>query len=803
MIIGFQRLATAAAIFSAPLYGRDTLPPAVAQQAALDPGDEVNDEVKDEEIVITGQRARGAALGDILPLETLDSRDVRATGATSISELLAALAPQIGSAQGRGGEGPVLLLNGQRITGFPELRDVPPEAIQRVEILPEEVALKYGFAPTQKVINIVLRRRYRSTAALTAITGATDGGQTSARGDLTRTMIVSAGRTTYNLHAEGNGVLTESERDIADSDAAGTGGAGRSLIGASRQVRGTATVNRKILGNVAATANGEFTHSTSRSLLGIGDTSLRKLGRDARIDSAHAGALLNWNKADWQWSVTGNADLARYRSRSDRDDALFPDQRSRNVRVSVDLTATANGSPFRLPAGEASVAFRAGAATTHLDARSTGLGTSSRNRLGRSTATAAFNLDIPLLRRGLNFSGLGNLTVSGNAGVAQLSDFGTLKTFGVSANWSPMEHLSLLASWRRDDGAPSLQQLGDAVLETSQARIFDFTTGQTALIVTTIGGNPKLQAERRSVLKVSANWRPLRDIDLSLRGEYARSTTDRPVGEIFAVTAALEDAFPDRFTRDSADQLIAADLRPINFDTGRKETLRVGFDFSKPLKSSPPSQSTIDWLRTQFGSGARASGPRASGERGGRNFRGSNGRGRLTFSLTDTVTLADKVTIGAGLPTLDYLRGEAAGGGGGTPRHLVEAQAGWANNGLGARLSGNFRSGTRVASLNGSMLRFSPLATFDLRLFANFGDQPDRVSKHPWLRGSSLRLEVNNLFNDRPKVRDGAGLTPLNYRPDLLDPLGRTLTFTIRKIFSPLPASYRAERRREEATPSL
>ena len=62
-------------------------------------------------------------LGDILPFETLDLRDVRATGTTSIGELLAALAPQIGSAQGGGGDGPVLLLNGQRITGFRELRD--------------------------------------------------------------------------------------------------------------------------------------------------------------------------------------------------------------------------------------------------------------------------------------------------------------------------------------------------------------------------------------------------------------------------------------------------------------------------------------------------------------------------------------------------------------------------------------------------------------------------------------------------------------------------------------------------------
>ncbi len=58
---------------------------------------------------------------------------------------------------------PVLLLNGQRISGFRELRDIPTEAIQRVDILPEEVALKYGYRADQKVVNIVLRPRFRST----------------------------------------------------------------------------------------------------------------------------------------------------------------------------------------------------------------------------------------------------------------------------------------------------------------------------------------------------------------------------------------------------------------------------------------------------------------------------------------------------------------------------------------------------------------------------------------------------------------------------------------------------------------
>src|SRR5881628_3326564 len=159
---------------------------ATASQPADDTGDE-------EEIVVTGQRARGSVIGDIPPEDTLDSRDVRATGATNISELLEALAPQIGSARGRGGEAPVLLLNGQRVSGFRELRDIPTEAISRVEILPEEVALKYGYRADQKVVNIVLRSRFRSTVALLGANAATDGGYVGANGDLTRLMIGRAG----------------------------------------------------------------------------------------------------------------------------------------------------------------------------------------------------------------------------------------------------------------------------------------------------------------------------------------------------------------------------------------------------------------------------------------------------------------------------------------------------------------------------------------------------------------------------------------------------------------------------------
>jgi hypothetical protein len=186
----------------------ESVPP--ADQAAPPANPEnppLTDDLADDEgetIVVTGSKLRGLVVGDIPPENTLDSRDVRATGATDITELLDAIAPQTGSAQGRGGERPILLLNGKRISGFRELRDIPTEAISRVEILPEEVALKYGYRADQKVVNFVLRERFRSTSVRVQGEVPTEGGNASGLADATRLMLGGDKRTTINLHAEGN-----------------------------------------------------------------------------------------------------------------------------------------------------------------------------------------------------------------------------------------------------------------------------------------------------------------------------------------------------------------------------------------------------------------------------------------------------------------------------------------------------------------------------------------------------------------------------------------------------------------------
>jgi hypothetical protein len=808
-------------------------PPPPTQQQANTPAAQqdttaaqaVNEDYGDEEeIVVQGQRARGSVVGDIPPENILDSRDVRATGATSITDLLDALAPQIGSSQGRGGERPILLLNGQRVSSFREMRDIPTEAIERVEILPEEVALKYGSRPDQKVVNIVLRQRFRSTTAQLSGTVPTEGGQAGGIADVTKFSVEKNGRTTLNAHAEASSMLTEAERNIILSDGRPEGElAARSLVPSKRDIRASGTFNRQIFGDVSATLNTEVEHTQGHSLIGLDDTLIAALARDTSTDTAHAGVTLNGTKGQWRWTLTGNGDLERDITKTDSDNGR---ERARETTVSGDLKATANGNLFSLPAGNASTTITLAGSGAHLNSRGR-LG--DTNSLGRTTGEAAINVDLPISRRNRDFSALGNLSVNGNAEVDQLSDFGALTTIGAGANWSPVDRLNLISSWTREEGPPTVNQLGDPVIDTPGTRIFDFTTGQTVLADVITGGNPNLQADRRNVLKLGANWQPFEKTDLRFRGEYVHQTIARPIASL-TVTPTIEEAFPGRFVRDDSGQLVSVDLRPVNFESSERDTLRIGFDFSKPLKSHRPSQAVIEQMRAQFRRGlgvpstggaapnpnatqalpgnasqggppsaGASSGESSRGSFGGRGGRGGGGRffggnrGRMTFSLTDTITFVDKVKIGPGLPEIDFLHGDAQGQSGGTPRHLVEAQAGYFNNGLGARLTGNWRSGTTVNTLTGDNLHFSPLATFDLRLFANPGDIPEVMVKHPWLRGTQVQLRVDNIFNSRPKVHDASGNMPLSFQPDLLDPLGRTIMISFRKLFLPNPSWLRRQ----------
>ena len=180
---------------------------------------------------------------------------------------------------------------------------------------------------------------------------------------------------------------------------------------------------------------------------------------------------------------------------------------------------------------------------------------------------------------------------------------------------------------------------------------------------------------------------------------------------------------------------------------------------------------------------AQQGGPGGPGGPGGG---GGPSAGQVSIALFHTIKLRDTVQLHANLPEINLLDGGSLGGGSGTSRHQVELQLGAAKRGLGFRLTGKWQSATHIvdsSAANGSDLRFGDLATFSLRTFYSPVPKPGQMPQNSWTRGLRVSLSIDNIFNKRQKVTDETGATPFAYLPAYRDPLGRTITLSVRKQF--------------------
>ncbi len=892
---------------------------AAAASAKAAPAAAANEDA-DPEIVVVGQRQPGAVIGDIPAEIQIGPAEIRSYAASSLADLLTQLAPQTGSNRGRGGGAPVVLLNGRRVSSFSELRDIPPEAILRVDILPEEVSLKYGYSADQRVVNFVLRPRFRATTAELSDKAPTRGGANFAEAESSYLRINKAGRFNLALDLQGTDPLLESARGVQSSPPArpydlagnvtaldgvspidpalsalagtpvtiagvpagvarpGLGdlaantanvtalGPYRTLVAASQQFTANAVLNRAIFGGISATINTRLTINDSNARIGLAGAALtlpdsnpaspfgnpvlvdRYLGTDPLIQhvittTEHLGITLDRDVAKWRFSMTGNYDRSDTRTRTDtgidtsalqagiNDGSVSPfgtlpagliGGRLVNTGTSISNTGNldilATGSFVSLPAGAINTSLRAGVTALALDSDASRGGVETTTRITRQTGNGQINVDVPITSvRNDVLAKLGDLSINGNFAASQLSDFGTLTTIGYGLKWAPISAITFIASSTDDEGPPTPQQLGNPQLFTPNVRVFDYVTGQTASVTRIDGGNSALSADHRHVTKLGLTLKPVEKADLTFTANYIRAFTRNAIAAFpGTATAEIQSAFADRFRRDAFGNLVQVDARPVNFARTDQENLRLGINFSMPLTSA--RQREFEALRAAGGFGGRPGGqggppdaPRAAGGPGGgpggggpgggpgggggggggnRGGFGGFGGGRLQFAVYYTENFRDTVNIRPGVPVLDLLNGSATGNSGGTPHRLVELQGGASKDGLGFRLSGNWQSGTTV---NGGVpgaantLHFGDLATFNLRFFADLGQQPKLVRAHPWLRGARVQVGFDNIFDQRLRVTDNNGLVPVNYQPDLIDPTGRAFRISFRKLFFTIP----------------
>jgi hypothetical protein len=904
-------------------------PPAPAPRAAAQPAPAApSPDADDEEVVITGQKPRGSVPGDIPPEVTLNAADVRAYGVNNISDLLDQLSPQTTS--GRGGP-PVVLLNGRRISSFAEIRDLPTEAISRVEVLPEEVALKFGYTADQKVVNIVLRERFLALVGQAGASTSTAGGGTSTNPEANYIRIRGDNRLTANLRYQGSAKLRESQRDVTDVGPDGTDiSRYRTLKGSSQQVSNNLVYARPIFARSTLTLNGSLSYATGDSLRGLPGTAFnvpaddpfapsgqaatvfRYLDTDPlhqRTDNltAHAGVTVNGDTGKWRWSLTGNYDHgdSLTRTQTGFDTSAFQAQltaldptanpyaaftpgqfgalrtnRAHSISNTGNVQTVVGGPLLRLPAGDLTTNVKVGFEYTGFDANSTGTVVQSSS-LNRRNVNGQVNFDLPLTSRRTGvLPWMGSLSLNANLAVRRLSDFGTLTEVGGGFVWNPNAAINLIGSYTRDEDAPSVNQLGDPTVITPQVRVFDYARGQTVDVTQISGGNPDLSASQRHVWKLGLTLKPFPNKnDLTFIANYFRTRTTNAIASLPEPTSDLEAAFPDRFIRNAAGDLIRIDTRSVNFERERQDNLRFGLNFSINLKSiiqkrfeawiaarragqnvPPPIQFNrfqptlagnkrdLEEARRRFqqqrqpgqgqqpADGQPANGQPATGQpganaqppqgapppppgdaggpppggpaggpppggggfggggfRGGGGFggggfrgggRGGGASGRLQVAIYDTWMIRDDVLIRQGVPLLDLLNGDAVGAGGGQSEHQLQLQLGYSNNGIGVRFDGNYKTPTFVhgdGTGTAGDLHFSGLATLNLRTFFDFGGMPSLITKG-WARGLRISVGVNNLFDSRQHVRAADGTTPLRYQPAYLDPLGRTVSITIRKL---------------------
>lgn len=736
----------------------------------------------EREIVVSAVKPRGTVSSDLPAELTLKTLDVRAFGANDVQDLLQSLGARAGY-DASGGE-PIVLLNGKRVSSYAEIAKIPAEAIERVEVFPAELAIRYGYAASRKVVNVVVFERFNSRLGILSVAAPSEGGRSTPGGVFNYLRIRGDARLNVDVDYSRSDALLESERGVVQPAGLTNQAAFRTLLPSNERLALSGTISGNLISEVSSSLNATFESSTGRSLLGLGPAGAIQ-GR-SRTQTAHVGTSWGGSLAKWQWTLTANYDLNVITTAigTSMDLAAVNEARATTRVINGELLLA--GPLVNLPAGPVSAAISGGVEFLVLNSRSMFAGAVRSADLGRDRTSLQLNLDLPITNRQKSVAPrLGDMSLNLNARILDLSDVGRLTGHGLGLTWSPARSLSIVASHAYEEVAPTVQQLGAPVLVTPNVRLFDFARQETIDVTRVTGGTRSLRPETRQAYNFGLTAKPFDAIDLVLTLDYRSLRSRSPVAEFPIITPAIELAFAERFTRDATGRLFRLDATPVNFARSRQEDIHLGLSFSHPLGAVPAAlQGTRIRVAATEADVQRAVRP---GTRLSRVEAGSaaarqvdNLMSRLYLGLSYRRRLVDELDLGELGPRLDLLDGGAIGLRGGNPRDELEFQAGVFKRGLGARVSVSWQGPTSIVTAD-SRLAFEAFGTVNLSAFVNVADQLGGPAAPTWAKGLRVNLNVINVLNNRPRVRDGSGFTPINYQAAYLNPLGRLISLTVRK----------------------
>jgi hypothetical protein len=717
------------------------------------------------EIIVEGRRLAPR----IPPERTLSSEDLSAFGVDSVSELIEEIATENGDQTAD----PVILVNGSRTAGLGSVADLPPEAIARIEVLPIGSGAAIGESAARRVYNIVVRRQADIIAVRASTRFATEGGGTSVGGDVTATHIRGERRVTGAARVRNDARLLEADRSIVQPEGSPPElGRFRTLRPQADRQEARITFSEPLAAWLTGSGEFRIQRVQREALLGLTPLQGEALQRSEQEMNISGNGFLLADVSRWSVSLSASADQDVRRVGTDRIGTGNAVMRTLTFSTlsSIGLGATATGPILNLPAGAARGTIGGDIARTSLTReRQLGGIILSEESSDERSSSARVALWVPLASRSkevLEF--LGDLSASFEYGVTHIEGFGTLPRRTFSFSWEPVPRWRIAGSLGRNRAPVSLALRAAPALETPGVRVFDPVTGQTVDIVEVSGGSPNLRPSRRAEERLSLSAGPFGPNAFRPTLEYNSSVTTGSIGGLPSLSAQVATAFPERFLRNGAGDLILVDVRPIQFDRLSERRLRAGINLTIPLGARARPSHSPSTADDQDDEDAPA-----------RSAAGS----RLQLSANVSHLMESSLVLREGVPPIDLLSLQAVEfGGAARPRNEVDATLAYAERGLGVRLTAAHREGTALLLGEGDagLLRFGPLTTFTIRAFAEGRRLFPRTA---FFKGTRINVTVANLDNSRQQATSASGEIPLAYQAAYRNPLGRTVEVAFRKVF--------------------
>jgi hypothetical protein len=714
-----------------------------------------------EHIIVTGHRE----VPGIRAERRLGQSDIEAYGVGSIGELIDELATENGDS----GDETVFLVDGRRISGIEELSDYPPEALERVDVLPVGAGAHIGAPAAKRVYNLILQRSFVGKIATAAGRAATEGGWASRSAEANYTRIREQRRVNVKIGVRDEDSLLESERDVRQPGGAlAEAGRYRTLapdrLGLELGISGAAPLTDW----VDFSASGKLSLNRARSLLGVFSEFSGAREQNRHSAAGKLNATLNAQRRGWDVTVLGRYEQDWRRARYETDAFATALNRSVGLSRSGEFGFSAARSLFQLPAGTFQVSLGGNLAadrTVSQVQRSDG-----PSRVGNTERSSSLlgGFVLPVTSPSGNLLPfIGELNLAANFGITRFSSLGRAANRHLSLTWQPAAAVRLSGTLSRNTAPPAARFRREPLLVTPGVRYFDPLRNETVDVTEVTGGVATFARQASVQRQLGVSLSPPGPLSVRLNADYAYRRDRNLLSALPQASPFVFALFPERFLRDSAGRLTSVDARPVLFAGRTERELRTAINFLVPLAVRRDKDDAEAADDQQDGEERERSGPKP----------------RLQFNLAHTYLLSSKL-LTAGGTTIDLLSRRAIAFGGGRPRHQLDGSIRYSERGLGLRLTGSHQSRSFVelggGPNNPDLLQFGALTIVNLRAFAN----ADRLfGSQAWARGSRVSLSLMNLANARQVVRDSFGVTPLAFQPAYRDAVGRTVEVELRRKF--------------------